>query len=95
VAKMKNYLFYREDNKFDDILSDKNMMKYFKQKLTWRRYLYLLSYNVPEEVESYIMLKYGDDVKPWDNIRKDNSPVPYVDYLPDSKRPKKFKNVYK
>lgn len=92
---MTTYLFYREDNNFDDILSDKNVMKYFKQKIRWKCYLLLLSYRVPEETKSYIMLKYGDDVKPWDNVRKDNSPIPYKDYLPDPKRPEKFKNVYK
>lgn len=54
-----------------------------------------MSHKVKPEIESYIMLKYGDEIKSWDHIRKDNSPVPHVDYEPDIKRPEKFKNVYK
>jgi hypothetical protein len=54
-----------------------------------------MSYKVKPEIESYIMLRYGDDIKTWDHVRKDFSPVPYVDYIPDPKRPEKFKNVYK
>lgn len=92
---MTTYLFYREDNNFDDILSDKNVVKYLKQKIRWKRYLLLMSYHVPEETKSYVMLKYGDYIKSWDSVRKDNSPIPYKDYLPDPKRPAKFKNVYK
>ncbi len=92
---MTTYLFYRENNKFDDILADKNVTKPLKQKIQWKHYLLLMGYHVPEETKSYIMLKYGDDIKSWDHVRKDNSPVPYVDYLPDPKRPEKFKNVYK
>jgi len=92
---MKTYIFYRESNNFTDILSDTNVKQYFKQKISWKNYLVLMSHKVKPEIESYIMLKYGDEMKSWDHIRKDNSPVPYVDYEPDSKRPEKFKNVYK
>jgi hypothetical protein len=92
---MKTYIFYRESNKFEDILKDTNIIKYFKQKISWKNYLVLMSYKVKPEIESYIMLRYGDDIKTWDHVRKDFSPVPYVDYIPDPKRPEKFKNVYK
>jgi hypothetical protein len=92
---MKTYIFYRESNNFTDILSDTNVKQYFKQKISWKNYLVLMSHKVKPEIESYIMLKYGDEMKSWDHIRKDNSPVPYVDYEPDPKRPEKFKNVYK
>lgn len=92
---MKTYIFYRESNNFTDILSDTNVKQYFKQKISWKNYLVLMSHKVKPEIESYIMLKYGDEMKSWDHIRKDNSPVPHVDYEPDSKRPEKFKNVYK
>jgi hypothetical protein len=94
VEKM-NYLFYREDNKFEDILNDNTIKKYFRQRIRWKYYLLLISHTVPEEAQSYLMIKYGDDMKSWDHIRKDNSPIPYKDYLPDPKRPEKFKNVYK
>jgi len=92
---MKTYIFYRESDDFSDILKDTNIKQYFKQKISWRYYLVLMSYNVKPEIESYIMLKYGDDIKTWDHIRRDNSPEPYIDYVPDPKRPEKFKNVYK
>lgn len=92
---MTTFIFYREDNKFDDILNDVNVKKHFKQKISFRRYLVLMSYHVPDETKSYMMLKYGDEMRTWDHIRKDNSPIPYKDYTPDPKRPEKFKNVYK
>lgn len=92
---MTSYLFYREDNNFKDILADKSVMKYFRQKVQWKCYLLLMGYHIPDETKSYVMIKYGDDVKTWDHVRKDNSPVPYKDYMPDSNRPEKFKNVYK
>lgn len=92
---MKTYIFYRENDDFTDILSDTNVKQYFKQKMRWKNYLVLMSHSVKPEIESYIMLKYGDEMHSWDHIRKDNSPIPYVDYLPDPKRPEKFKNVYK
>lgn len=92
---MTTFIFYREDNKFDDILDDKNVKKHFKQKISFRNYLVLMSYHVPDETKSYMMLKYGDEMRTWDHIRKDNSPIPYKDYLPDKSRPKKFRNVYK
>jgi hypothetical protein len=57
--------------------------------------LILSGVKIPPEVQSYLMLKFSDDMITWDHIRKDNSPIPYVDYTPDSKRPEKFKNVYK
>lgn len=90
-----NYLIYRENNNFDDLLKDATIKKCFKQVIRWRCFVLLMSYSVPEEARSYIMIKYGDDIKTWDHVRKDNSPVPYVDYSPDNKRPEKFKNVYK
>lgn len=92
---MKTYIFYRENDDFTDLLSDNNVKQYFKQKLRWKNYLVLMSHKVKPEIESYIMLKYGDEMQSWDHIRKDNSPIPYVDYEPDKKRPEKFKNVYK
>lgn len=89
------YIFYRENNNFDDILNDKNIKKFLKQKIKFNKYLILLNYNIPEQIESYIKLKYGDNLIPMDHIRKDYSPVPYVDYYPNIDRPIKFKNVYK
>lgn len=92
---MTTYIFRREDNNFTDILNDKNINKYFKEKISFKEHLILSAMQVPPEVQSYLMLKFSDDMITWDHIRKDNSPVPYKDYLPDSKRPEKFKNVYK
>lgn len=92
---MSTFIFYRENNDFTDILKDKNIKKIFVQKIKFRNFLIGLANSVPEETKSYIMLKYGDDLKSWDHIRKDFSPIPYKDYLPDPNRPEKFKNVYK
>jgi hypothetical protein len=95
VEKMTTYIFRREDNNFTDILNDKNINKYFKEKISFRQHLILSGVKIPPEVQSYLMLKFSDDMITWDHIRKDNSPIPYVDYTPDSKRPEKFKNAYK
>lgn len=92
---MSSYIFYRENNKFDDILNDKNIKKFLKQKIKFSKYFIVLGYNMPKEIESYIMLKYGDDIRSWDHIRKSYDPQPYVDYMPDNNRPDRFKNVYK
>lgn len=86
---MKYYTFYRENNKFDDILSDTNLKRLMRFKITWYQYLMIgIKEEGNERTFSYITLKYGDDIKPPD-IR-DFTPVAGVDYIP-----KKDKNQFK
>ena len=92
---MKTYIFKRESNDFDDILADPAIKPKFKLVLSWENYLMIGTemYVEADEIDSYIMLKYGDEIVT--DLIKDFSPIPYVDYQPDPNRPKKFKNVYK
>ena len=90
---MKYYIFYREDNKFNDILSDNNIKKLFNLKIKYNQYLILGGEDIPEDLQSYIMLKYGDDIKNNSHIFTDRKPVPFVDYTPERNRPDKFKKL--
>jgi hypothetical protein len=90
VDEMKYFIFYREDNNFNDILKDKNIKKYFDYKVSWYQYLLLGSETITDETQSYLVLKYGDDMKDKSYVFPDRKPVPFVDYTPDRKRPKKF-----
>lgn len=90
---MKYYIFYRENNNFLDILEDKNIKKNFDFKIKYHQNLILGSDELPEDVQSYIMLKFGDDIKDKNHYFIDRSPKPFRDYTPDNQRPKKFKNL--
>jgi len=90
---MKYYIFFKEDNKFDDILHDSNIKKLFNFKLRYSQHLILGSEAVPEEIQSYIMLKYGDDLRDKNTVFIDRTPKAFVDYSPDNKRPVKFKKL--
>lgn len=85
---MKHYTFYREDDTFDDILKDPVIKKHIFTKLRWRQYLRIALFNQTESVESYITLKYGDEMKN-NCLVTDRTPVPFVDYQP--KEPKWLK----
>jgi len=90
---MKYFIFYREDNVFDDIFSDSNLKNYFKYKLQWFQFLILGSDKSDQKMESYLYLKYGDDIKDKSFIILDRKPKMHVDYEPDPKRPKRFRNL--
>ena len=80
---MKYFTFYRESNKFDDILKDINLKKYIIEKIRWDNYLTIgmSEYSTDsEKLFSYIMLKYGDEMR--NSLTKDYSPIPNVDYIP-------------
>lgn len=79
---MKYITFWREGNKFDDILVDPVVKKLIKFKMTWYTYLMI---GIEDDIKnaqafSYITVKYGDDMK--SEIVPDRSPIPGVDYTP-------------
>ena len=87
---MKHFIFMRESNDFKDILSDGNIKKHIYSIITFNNHLII---GVPEDdnldkVTSYIVLKYGEELKDFKNIVGDRSPIPYVDYVPK----KRFKD---
>lgn len=80
---MKYITFYRESNKFADILTDPVIKKLIRYKTTWTRFLIIGLENYDDkndQILSYITLKYGDDMK--SETVPDRSPVPNVDYTP-------------
>lgn len=78
-----NYTFYRESNKFDDILNDQNVKKHVTEIITWAGHLMIHMSDYSKDVDKvkmYITLKYGDDL--CHSLTKDYSPVMNVDYIP-------------
>ena len=90
---MKYFIFYREDDDFNDILQDQNTKKLFDLKIKFNQHLILGGDEIPDDLQSYIMLKYGDDIKNPNHIFIDRKPVPFKDYLPNNNRPEKFKKL--
>ena len=81
---MKFLIFTRENSNFDDILKDLTLKKQYKTKIEYRENLIL---GFPENDDfgktlSYIMLKYGDDMRDFHSVVPDRTPVPNVDYVP-------------
>lgn len=87
---MKYYTFFRESNKFDDILKDPIIKKYADEIVQWYQHLTIGCHEDKNtgQNSSYITLKYGDEMKT--DVIKDFSPVPGVDYIP-KKDASKFK----
>ena len=85
---MKYYTFYRENNNFDDILTDTIIKKIIDERFRWYQYLIIGMNDKHEQSFSYITLKYGDEMK--QELVRDFSPVPGVDYVP-----KRDANQYK
>jgi hypothetical protein len=80
---MKYYTFYRENNSFDDILSDVIIKKFADTKIRWYKYLMIgISENIKDSDQYYslLTLKYGEDM--FNNLTKDFTPVAGVDYMP-------------
>lgn len=89
---MKYYTFYRESNKFDDILNDAILKKSIDEVVTWYQHLVIGVYETDktDQNNSYITLKYGDEMQ--NDLVKDRSPVPGVDYMP-KRDASKYKKV--
>jgi hypothetical protein len=89
---MKYYTFYRESNKFDDILNDAILKKSIDEIVTWYQHLVIGVYETDktDQNSSYITLKYGDEMQ--NDLVKDRSPVPGVDYVP-KRDASKYKKV--
>ena len=78
---MKYYTFKRESNNFSDILSDVNVKKHVRTKISWLNHLMIgLAHSTEEGVFGYIVLKYGEDI--CKTVEKDYTPIPNIDYTP-------------
>lgn len=91
---MKYYTFYREDNNFNDILNDPLVKKITDEKIRWYQHLIIGMQDNEKNNQSFslITLKYGDDMK--QDLVKDFTPIPGVDYIP-KKDISKFKKAIK
>ena len=85
---MKYYTFYRENNDFKDILTDPTIKKSIDTKISWYQHLTIGISAKSDQIQSLITLKYGDEMV--QDVVKDFSPVPGVDYIP-KKDASKFK----
>lgn len=90
---MKYITFFRENNKFDDILTDLNLKKVISMKMKWYQHLMIGidDYKENEQTFSYITLKYGDEMV--QDLFKDQSPIPGVDYQPKQDATKYKKSI--
>ena len=78
---MKYYTFYRENNNFDDIQSDTIVKKFAEQKFKWYQYFMIgMRKDGNDQNFSMLTLKYGEDMV--NNLTKDSTPIPGVDYIP-------------
>ena len=88
---MKYFTFYRESNKFDDILKDNDLKRHIKLKISWYQHLMVgLNCLENDSIQSIITLKYSDDMV--SNLTKDFTPVTGIDYIP-KKDKNKFQQV--
>lgn len=91
---MNYYIFKKEDNDFDEMLSDKTLKALYNFKIEFNQHLILGSHDsLDEKLISYITLKYGDFLVNKNDMFFDFSPKMHVDYIPDPKRPDKFKKL--
>ncbi len=79
----KHITFYRESNNFNDIINDTVLKKDIHTKIQWLNHLMIGIKDDNEINQSYITLKYGDDIIT--DITKDYSPIINVDYTPRRK----------
>lgn len=79
---MKYYTFYRENNDFTDILNDPIIKKIVDEKICWSQHLVIGMQDTEKNNQSFslITLKYGEDMI--QDVIKDFSPVPGIDYVP-------------
>jgi hypothetical protein len=85
-------IFKRESNNFSDILNDKTFKKYIYTKITWTNHLIIDVVDLKDDVYSYILLKYGDDMVDFKKLTKDRKPILNVDYT--SLEQKEFMQKY-
>jgi len=81
---MKYYLFNRESNDFSDILKDKSIKSAIRHQFKFRHHL-MLGLEDDDKIGSYLTIKYGEDIIPFNNISPDRSPIMGKDYVPKRK----------
>ena len=77
---MKYYIFARESSKFDDITKDPSLKSKIYEMITWKGHLRIGIDDDDGKLSSYIMLKFGDDIR--DGLFTNFTPIPGIDYTP-------------
>ena len=78
---MKYYTFFRENDNFDDILSDNIVKKIAGTKICWYQHLMIgINKHGNDQNFSMLTLKYSEDMV--NNLTKDFTPIAGVDYTP-------------
>ena len=71
---MKYYIFYRENNKFDDIESDNIIKKFANHKIKWYQHFMIgMRKDGNDQNFSMLTLKYGEDMV--NNLTRDFTPI--------------------
>jgi hypothetical protein len=81
---MTTYQFQRESNDFKDILEDPVIKKKIVTNISWKGHLLIKLDDYEKTLDSYIILKYGDDIR--NHLVPDRTPVPFKDYQPKEPR---------
>jgi hypothetical protein len=84
---MTTYQFQRESDNFKDILEDTTIKGKIVTKISWKGHILIQLDDYEQKLDSYIILKYGDDLR--NNLVPDRAPEPFKDYQP--KEPKWLK----
>ena len=82
---MKTFIFRRENNKFDDILSDKTIKSSIVEKYHFNQHLILRIKDEPVGAWSYITLMFSEELVSMQNLVPDRTPKPNIDYVPKKK----------
>ena len=78
---MKTFVFNRENNKFDDVLKDKNIKSYIKEKYIFDKHL-IIRVDEDPKVLAYLTLMFSEELLSMKDLVPDRTPKPNVDYLP-------------
>ena len=80
------FYFKSQDKKvFDEICNDISLKNNMRVKIKTKHILMLEFYTSKDkQLESYVMLKYGEYV--FDPVENDRTPIPGVDYIPERKK---------
>jgi len=85
---MKQIFFIGENLPTEEIIKDPVIKPHVIMKLSWTNGLLLgFKYETADDIESYIMLKYGDFVKDSNTLIPDRSPKIGIDYIPKRNEP--------
>ena len=76
------YIFYRESNDWDDILKDPGIRKKIMHVIKWHHHLMIGFKQEDQNIGSYIAIKWCEELRSWNDIVPDRTPILGRDYAP-------------